>query len=79
MVKANEKILEASIYSAVLQQNSVFPKKVLNSKKKVHPVSCFIIYIFISVGWIFVFIAMDTGPQCWRDLTCWQTKERVEG
>lgn len=74
MVKADVKILEASIHSAVLQQNSVFPKKVLNSEKKVYLVLHFIIYIFISMGWIFAFIAIDIDPQHWRDLKCCQRK-----
>lgn len=79
MVKADAKTLEASLHSEVLQQNLVLPKKSLDSRKKVYMFLCLIIYYFTSVGWIFVFIAVDTGTQCWRDLKCWQTKERVEG
>lgn len=59
MVKADAKILEASLHSEVLQQNPVLPKKALDNRK-VYLFLCFIIYYFISVQWMLLFIAIGT-------------------
>lgn len=72
VVKADAKILEASLHSEVLQQTSVCPKK--TRQEEGISVSVFYYLLFNICGMMFVFIAIDTGTQCWRDLECWQRK-----
>lgn len=78
MVKADAKILEASLHREVLQQSFTaklnFAQESLRQQEE--PISVYVFCNFLPVGW--VFIAIDTGTQCWRDLKCWQTKERVD-